>query len=394
MAFFDKIERTINTLNRKLEKASGPEKVKLLTELKKIKRKDPDWYAECRDRFGKRRSEKCPPQYQSKVGAKKYEALFIAKIFEGTASRHDAEKATVSEILDYHLVYLKRKSEKSGKTGGYKSSITISKHLKKDIGHFSLKKLDFNPDILEQYFYDFPGEYAQKYVYNHFLDLRASFNRWIKHKKIRIFNPCDTIEIDPNTNVAQYVPTPHDLEKVYMTSMVVGLPDSFRNLLLAVYESGLRISEVIGWQVEDLDLKPPIFNENGFPVRLPSFLTEIKKQKKIEYKSIPMSKELWEILKTEVGSELEGHVWPWQTPPHKLIRESGLMKEANVPFTRPFHDYRKSRKMINRVEKRLPDIVSREFQGHATDAMNDYYSKLGTKDLFSAVEDSWRSDAA
>jgi hypothetical protein len=67
------------------------------------------------------------------------------------------------------------------------------------------------------------------------------------------------------------------------------------------------------------------------------------------------------------------------------------MKTAVVKYTRPFLDYRKTVKYVNKIIKKLPKEITKEFQGHATDSMDSYYPHLTSADLYQVVEGTYKS---
>ncbi len=207
----------------------------------------------------------------------------------------------------------------------------------------------------------------------------------------------------------------------------MGLDDEIRNMLTATFESGLRIEEVLKWKIEEMDLSAPVFDDTGRPI----FTTLVKKQGsgKVIRRRIPVSHRLWVTMKAQVGSRTSGYVFSRQTPPYRFMRwvrcpecgkrihfssrppQSGrrpkagdtcescrrgvlenwsLNQEAGVPYERPFHDYRKSVKYRNKILRRLPKELTKKFQGHATDSMDEYYLHLGVQDLYAVVEDTWK----
>jgi integrase len=105
-----------------------------------------------------------------------------------------------------------------------------------------------------------------------------------------------------------------------------------------------------------------------------------------------MSKPLHQALVECVGERKYGRVWEGveQSKLYHLLRDHKLLKEAGVPFTRPFHDFRKTVKHRLKIEKGLGREISKGFMGHKTDAMDDYYTHLKMFDLWSAVKDSWK----
>ena len=297
------------------------------------------------------------------------------------------------------------------------------------LGSFRLDDLSAKPEILARHFAYFPEpEWAPKYVWNYRACLRASIQFWIETKEVFMYNPVDRVKVDKKINVEEYVPTDLNFESVYMTTYTLGLSDEIRFMLTAVYESGLRINEVLKWRIEEMDLSLPTFEDDGKPTFLPYFTTLITKQGETVKKRIPMARKLWDVMVLLVGDRKSGYAFSRQTPPYRLLRwlacnrcehreydrgeieqdgnrlhagyhcpkcKAGLLEmrtlnqEAGVPYRRPFHDYRKTVKYRNKILKHLPKEISKKFQGHATDSMDDYYVHLQVHDLYVAVEDTW-----
>ena len=202
-------------------------------------------------------------------------------------------------------------------------------------------------------------------------------------------NPMDAVDSpDPQTQVMDYVPTQRDYESIIFAAMTEGLPQAAIHLIGAVRYSGLRINEVLGWQVCDVILYP---DDNSTPY----FFTSISKQGRKCRVAIPMRKELWEILKAQIGERTGGPVWPWRCAPYFLFeikQEDGTIKRlydiADVKVPRPFHDFRKTFKMeMKRMG--LPTEVTKSMQGQATDSMDGWYTHFSRVDLERAVASSW-----
>lgn len=105
-----------------------------------------------------------------------------------------------------------------------------------------------------------------------------------------------------------------------------------------------------------------------------------------------MSRILHRMLVKITGDRTSGRVWQGveQSKLYNLLRDTKLLKESDVHFTRPFHDFRKTVKHWLKIEKRLGRDISKGFMGHMTDAMDDYYTHFKLFDLWCAVEDSWK----
>ena len=423
MAFFDKTRKRIMEIERRLTREEGNVDT-LRARLEELRARGPDWFVDFYDQRGIRREEKCPPEYQTKKGARKYHMLCLDRVRKGGFVPHDLRAVKLYEITAFFCDQKRRIAERSGKDRGYKTTLQVCRKIDAILGNLRLDKLDLDPEILSDIFLDFPRkDWSPKTVWNFYVTLKAAINHWIRFKRLIMKNPCDVVELDPQTKVMEYVPTREDFDRVYTASFIVGLPDYVRHLLTSVFETGLRVNEVMRWKIEELDLSEPVFGENCRLVKCPSFMVEISKQRRLTRKRIPMSQKLWEALKVQVADRQAGLVFGRSKPPYSLLKwlrcpECGarfhdnrrpyrkpgeqctkcrkaelekwsLAQEAGVPFFRPFHDYRKTVKWSNKVEKGLPAVVTMAFQGHASESMDAYYTHLSAQDLIPAVADSW-----
>ncbi len=353
--------------------------------LERLKKRKEDYHIKYCDPVGRRVTEKVPKDYRGLIGARKYEAKRIEQVSAGDHTSKQNFQAKISEICEYYLDF-KLKGKKSWYAGK-----TVCNHIKRHIGSARLNVLDRNPEILIKHFREFPEDWSEKYIWNYMVTLRAAISFWIKKKKLRILNPVEDIKVENNTRTIDYVPTKADFDSIIVTSYSIGLPDYVRHIFIAVWETGLRISEVLSWRIEDLDLREPEFDREGMPIRVPMYTTLILKQKKSKKITVPMSKPLHEAMVRQVGDRQAGRVWKLSLSRlYRKLREVNLLKEAGVKMERPFHDFRKSMKTRLKIEKRLPNNISKQFMGHQTDAMDEYYTKLSVIDLWCAVEDSWR----
>ena len=421
---FDKNAQRLKELRKKLVcETDSIKQHRLRKRISATEKRGSELWVRFTDVMGKLQNEKVPPEYRGMRGAGKFEALRVGSVESGHFSPKAAREARVDAICDHYL-----NGKMLGKPG-YAASCTLVKVIKKYLPSFRLNDLSQQPEILNRHFAYFPEpEWSPKYLWNYRACLRAAIQFWIDTKEMFMYNPVDRIKVDKKINVQEYVPTVVDFEKVYMTTFTIGLSDEIRTMLIAVFESGLRINEVLGWLIEEMDLSPPRFDEEGNPIFLPYFTTEILKQGKTVKKRIPMTKRLWETMKPQIGDRKNGFAFSIRTPPYRMLRwlycnqcghrefdkgkvertgkrfhagdycskcKTGLLEtrvinqEAGVPYARPFHDYRKSVKYLNKIIKRLPKELTKEFQGHATDSMDEYYLHLQTNDLYAVVADTW-----
>jgi integrase len=423
---FDKNKQRILELKKELLSETDPEKIERLRKrISKYEAKGPMYYIRFTDSFGKPVVEKVPKEYKGVRGAEKYEAIKIAAVETGTYSPKASRDANVATICDHYLT-----GKMLGKSG-YSSAKTLCNHIKEHIGGISLDKLVKQAEILTRLFLTFPETtWSEKYIWNYRVTLRAAIQFWIDIKELFVYNPVDRVEVDKRINIMEYVPTDADFARVIDATIRIGLNDEIRYMLNAVYETGLRINEVLKWKIEEMDLTPPKFDAQGNIQFIPYFTTDISKQNRIVRKRIPMSKKLWETMCLIVGEQKKGLVFKRQTPPYRmlcwlhcpqcgyrqfdhgnetrtgkkyhhgdycpncrtgLLETRHLNQEAGVPYIRPFHDYRKTVKFRNKILKKLPKELTKAFQGHSTDSMDEYYLHLQTNDLYAVVADTWES---
>ena len=271
---FDKTKQKLNELEKECQKAiTSSEKARIEKRIERYKRKGDDWYVRFPDSNGKYHSEKVPPQYRGKRGAEKYEKIRTASAERGEYCDKNLRNASIEQISDFYL------DSKMKRKASYSAAKTLCKHIKNHIGSVRLQRLNNDPEYLIDFFNDFPeSEWSQKYIWNYRATLRAAIAHWLKFKRVIMANPVDLVEIKQGTKVIDYVPTKLDFESIIVASFTVGLPDVIRNLYIAVYETGLRIGEILGWQIEELSLKAPVFNSDGRATEVPYYSTSISKQ--------------------------------------------------------------------------------------------------------------------
>ena len=373
---FDKNKKRIEEHTRKDAK-------KYHARIQLLKARGPEWWIQYYDDKRKDRSERCPDKYQSVLGAKTYEAIRRAEIAKGEHNNKDIRHVRISEIVDAYL------SEKMAGKSGEGSSRTLCNHIKRHIGHWWLDQIDRNPALIVNHFKDFPEQsWSPKYIWNYFITFRAAINHWIRFRRLTMQNPCAVVQINPDVRVLEYVPTKEDFERIIAQSHIAGLPNWIRNLLTVVFETGLRINEVMKLTVTDVYLNP----EEG----LPYIFVWISKQKRCIRQAIPITKEARDAFRAQLSGKTEGAIWPVKNAPYHLLsikQLDGSFKTlselAGVEF-RPFHDYRKTAK--NKFKLAGGPEVSKGMQGHATNAMDDYYTHYQRSDLEVAVANSYRTD--
>ncbi len=373
---FDKNKKRIKELARK-------DSVKYTARIHDLQSRGPEWWIQYYDSSRKLRAEKCPPEYQSSRGAKKFESIRIAEIAKGVHDSKDVKHVRLSTVADAYL------QEKMLGRSGESAAKTMVKHIRRLIGNWWLDNIDEQPSILVDHFRNFPEKsWSDKYRWNYFITLRAAINHWIRFRRLSMLNPCALVRIEPNVKVLDYVPTQEDFEKIIAHSFIVGLPDWIRNLLTVVFETGLRINEVMGQKKEDVCLEP----ENGLPY---IWIWESKQKRRIR-SAIPITAKAAEAYGSQLNAMLGIDLWPVKNPPYSrflIKQEDGTFKTlfqlAGVNF-RPFHDYRKTAKL--RFKLAGGRDVAKSMLGHRTDSMDDYYTHFRRQDLEKAVAHTWNHD--
>jgi integrase len=381
---FDKNESRIKELTRK-DARKYSERIAELTE------RGPEWWVMYYDSTSKRHAEKCPEEFQkSRKLAQVFERQVLTSIDKGEHIVKEFRVVTIADLCDFYITDKMKKSERTGQRGGLSAAKTMAGAIKRHLGHYSFDALCKKPEILVALFDDFPEKsWSQKTIWNFYVVLRRVINLWIDKKLLTCRNPLDAVDTPPqNIRVMDYVPTQADYDSIIMACITEGLPQSAINLIGAVRYTGLRIREVLGWQAEDFCLYP----DDG---STPYFKTKILKQGRSCQITIPMRKELWEIIKNQLGERTGGPVWQWKNPPYGLFeirQEDGKIKRlydiAGVQVERPFHDFRKTFKMELKRQG-LSKEITKNIMGHASDSMDDYYSHFSRVDLESAVAQSW-----
>lgn len=204
-------------------------------------------------------------------------------------------------------------------------------------------------------------------------------------KRLHIINPVDIVELDPGTNVREFVPTEADYIRILKMVYELNLPPYIQWLLIAVWETGLRIGEILALKWEDINL------HRGVGDDVPTFMVTFSKQKRMTKRVLPTSFNFWKMLKEIPGEHKEGFVFPVRNPPHHLLRRCELLKSVNLGYLRPFHDFRKSWKTRMKA-KGYSSELTKALQGYATDSMDEYYSKLRTEHLVCVVRDTWENE--
>ncbi|NLD92184.1 MAG: phage integrase family protein [Fibrobacter sp.] len=349
--------------------------------------------------------ERCPEKYQTASGAEQYYKIVAGKAESGDHLIPVIRKTTIVDMVDFFLIYRKKKVDRAGKNGGYSSAKTICLHIANDIGKLTFDQCRENPQRLQDYIDNLPvihPGWSPKYCWNIVKELKAIFSTWINKKLLSIPNPMNAIDEPlPDTRVIQYVPTQEDYEKIITTGLKERVRLDVLRLIGAVRYTGFRVGEILQWRCEDCVLKP---TDGG----LPYIWVEISKQRHKTRVPRPIRSELVPILQEQINGRSEGPVWPWKTPPYKLldIYEWGdhngrngyperlkfkgtLYQVAGVEVPRPFHDFRKTVKL--ELKRLLGDSKkARDYQGHKSESMDDWYTWYQREDLEEAVKESYK----
>lgn len=377
---FDKNRKRIEELKRK-------DSVLYADRISELEKRGPEWWIRYLDSAGKPRDEKCPPSSQCKTGAERYYLQKKKDVENCEYTPSSYVDIKISKILEY---YLETKNSKS-------SSRTICRELDRRFGSANFKRIINEPLILKKLTESMFLELSSpKYAWNHWIILRASFQNWIDLHNLngRVSNPCVMIQkllkLEPGTNVREICPTREEFEKLLLTFKTVGVSQVAIDLQETVWESGLRVGEILKWRCENmhLDLKT---DSEGRILEIPYFETLISKQNRRTQVQIPMSPRLWEILKRVVAGRTSGFVFPVRNPPYKHfnvkkkdssgnITSVSVFEIAGLSHMRPFHDYRKSKKSHLKLQGYTSEYT-KYLQGHATDSMDSYYTNFKRLDM-------------
>jgi integrase len=369
--------------NVKRIKELSNDPMKNAARIRVLRSRGPEWWIQYYDSSRRLRAEKCPPEYQNQRGAKKFESIRIGEIAQKKLDSKEVRHVRLSTVIDAYL-----EEHMNGRPGA-SSARSICKHINRLIGHWWLDHVDEHPQILVDHFRRFPEkDWSDKYIHNYFIVLRAAMNHWIRFRRLQMQNPCNLVVIQPNVRVLDYVPTQEDFEKIIAKSIEVGLPDWIRNLLTVVFETGLRINEVMKQKKVDVCLDP----KEGLPY---IWIWESKQKRQIR-SAKPLTRRAAEAYQAQISSMSGEDLWPVKNPPYgrfEIKQEDGthktLFELAGVPI-RPFHDYRKSAKL--RFKTAAGRDAAKAMQGHRTDSMDDYYTFMQRKQLEAAVAQTWRDD--
>lgn len=364
--FFDKNEERIAELSRLLASGKG-DPVSIQARIDRYRERGPEWWAVYRDDRGIRRREK-PPENTAEA------AELLAKSRQVEVSRNEYNPPDKLDVrLSTILAFFREYKNNSRDTR------QIHGKIEEKIGNKTLKVMVKDRTLLVDHFRRFPyPDWSDKTVWNYYVKLKAALGLWIKFHQLAVANPADIVPmvtgLAPNTQVREETPTVDHYNALMVACIEAEAPDELMDLFSVVRFSGLRVSEVLSWRIEDLHLEPKR-DEDGNVTEVPYFSTIILKQRRQRRIQVPMSVDLWRVLKRLAGDRLAGPLWRWRTTPYKLIRELGIMERAGMKDFRPFHDWRKSFKTELKAAGYSSEYT-KYLQGHATDSMDNYYTQF------------------
>jgi integrase len=297
-------------------------------------------------------------------------------------------------MCDFFLEHKRKKVERSGKKGGYPAAKSLCGHIKRsEISKKTFRDCCEDTSILEDHIDNLKKRHpnwSDKTIWNYFKELKAVFSRWILKNLIQLPNPMNSLDCpDPNIRVMNYVPTQADFEKIQVIGITEGVRLDALRLLTVVRYTGLRVQEVLNFQIPDCVLDP---GDGG----LPYVWADVLKQGRHVRVALPLHAKAMAALREQIAERKGGQVWPWINPPYDLFKVKSPDDEdklisieelAGVPI-RPFHDWRKTVKL--EVKRKIKDPkMAKAFQGHRTDSADDYYTFYQREDLESIVADSY-----
>ncbi|MBN1604713.1 MAG: hypothetical protein JW915_24100 [Chitinispirillaceae bacterium] len=368
---FDKNAERIKALQKKLKTFQGdPERIR--RRMKRLVDAGPEYWADWYDRTGTRRREK--PSKNTRQAAEKLERQRRTEVSHGMFDCPDDRRVTLETVVNYFIEYKNNSPD----------TRTIGKKITEHIGKLTLDKCDRNPVLLVDHFKRFPEkDWSPKYQWNYYLKLRAAIQFWITMHRMQMVNPCKVIPalvstLRPITNIREVRPSLSDFNRLIVACVECKAPQELMDLFTAVKESGLRIGEVLRWQCEHFKLVVGK-NDQGEIVELPYYRTAITKRGIPVVQELPMRRALYDLMVRVIGGRPSGPVWSWKNPPYKLIKNLGIMNQAELKNLRPFHDYRKTFKTEVKLAGATPEI-SMYLQGHATQSMDEYYTQFRRTD--------------
>jgi len=162
--------------------------------------------------------------------------------------------------------------------------------------------------------------------------------------------------------------------------LMASLPFHTKAIIAASFYTGMRRREILSLTWDKVDLKKRIIS------------LEVEDTKDNERRKIPISDELFEILKDIPRAIHDNHVFLYQGKPLKGIRRSlkTACTNAGIPYGRferdgfIFHDFRHTFN-TNMRKAGVAESVIMEITGHSTREMFDRYNTIDNNDTRKAI---------
>lgn len=320
---------------------------------------------------GKQRKEKCGYSYEEAKAAdgkrkaqKKENRILDLK---------PDDKTTFANLSQWFLGLQIVKSKKYYKTLQHNLSSFNSVFGEVQINHVK-------PADLEEYQAKRKAEgYSDSYIDQHIGAARAVINKAFDNERIGgdalgVFKKVKKL-LKKNSNARDVI-----LTKEQFDGLMDKLPVHTRGIVATGFHTGMRKGEILSLVWDKVDLKNRV-------IRLKASDTKDK-----EARDIPISDELYKLLKGLLRSEQDKHVFLYRGKPIKDIRGAlrKACEKAGVPYGRGvvngfiFHDTRHSFNTHMR-KAGVPESVIMRITGHSTREMFDRYNTIDSGDIAEAV---------
>ena len=311
--------------------------------------------------------------FKTEKAARAYEAIQADKVAKGDAAAPAHVKAKVSEIIAFYLDYLKGK----GSYGSARKHCEVCVRL---IGDMRLDKISAHADeILNTYIFETAAEEYpdRKTLWNHYVYIKAAFNRWIKKKRIQMVTPWVVVDF-PNPGSRRTVtPDFEAYSKILAEASKPGRPIWAPLVFIIAWHHGRRGGEIFKMRWEDVHLNPGAED-------MPWVRFVALKQSGQAFDEVPLFAEAYAALKAYHKGQAEGKVFPLSRLSHdKNLRR--IMDAAGFPGLW-LHDFRRA---FNNRMRHLDQKTRSAFDGHRSEGMDDYYWTERRKSLEHVVQDSY-----